>query len=262
MSISNSRTIIQKNIFLFQAVVLFKVTAYLLKQYFLLPLCRSINFNSLAKIYAREFGTKMLRLSPAIPYVELEEIFPGIGLVLIKTLGKFEYFSTGQVSDAFGSLVSAQELQTLCALVKKVNPKKIFEFGTYQGWTIANLALNATHDCKIFSIDISPVNLGNLEIKETIENFSVELIKGNTTQFDFSPYYGEIDFIFIDGSHNKIDVERDSQAALKMLSKTGIIIWHDHNLEFTGVVDCLHALSRQISIKHIPGTSLAFYYRC
>ncbi len=258
---ARSRSLIQRNIILFKGLVLLKATAFILRHYILLSIGRSTSFWFFAGIYGRELRTKMLRLSPAIPYVELEDVFPGIGSVLINTLGKFNSFRPGAFTNDMGFLVSAHELQVLCALVKQTNPAKIVEIGTHQGWTIANLALNAPPGCEITTLDISSVTAGNAEIQKIFESSHINFITVDSTKFDFSPFYGAVDFIFIDGSHLEADVEKDSEAALKMISSRGVIVWHDHNLKLPGVVNCLHRLSEQISICHILGTTLAFHNR-
>lgn len=248
---SDSRTIIQRNIFLFKALVLFKVTAYILRQYLFLPLGRSTHFKFFADIYARQFGDKKIRLSPQIPYIQPEKLFPGIGSILIKTIGEF--------SGELASLVSAYELQVLCAMVRMTAPTKILEIGTYRGWTTSNLALNSPPNCKIMTLDIAPLNPNNAEIEDIFAKYSIQFIQADSARFDFSPFFGEIDFIFIDGSHAAADIENDTEAALKMISPKGMIVWHDHNLKFPGIVNCLHRLSTQIEIWHIPGTALAVH---
>lgn len=261
MQIPASRTLIQRNIFLFKALVLLKVTTYILRQYLLLPLGRSTSFRFLADIYARQFGEKMIRLSPQIPYILPERLIPGIGSILIRTIGNFDSFRTSEVSSEPGSLVSAYELQILCALVKKTAPEKIFEIGTHRGWTTANLALNSPPKCQIMTLDVAPLRPNNAEIEKLFAEYSIRFIHADSARFDFSVFYGTIDFVFVDGSHAAADIERDTATALKMISPKGIIVWHDHNLKFSGVVNCLHRLSAQIRIWHIPGTALAIHCR-
>ncbi len=261
MENSGSRTWLQKNIFLFKGVLLFKVTAYLLRQYLLLPFGRSTSFRFFVGIYHRQMGTKMIRISPFIPYIDLEDLCPGIGSALINTIGKFNTFRTFKVTSETGCLVTPYELQILCALVKKTCPEKILEIGTHRGWTISNLALNAPSNCQIMTMDIAPLIPNNTEIQEIFTKYSIKFFHADSTQFDFSPFHSQIDFIFIDASHSEEDVERDTASALKILSSKGIIVWHDHNLEFPGVINCLHRLSTQIMIFHIPGTALAVHYR-
>lgn len=249
------RTVIQRNIFLFKTLVLLRVTAYILRQYILLPLGKPTSFRFFTDVYSRYFGEKMLQLSPQISYAQPEVLFPGIGSMLIKTIGNFD------PSAELGSLVSADELQILCAVVKKNRPGKIFEIGTHRGWTTANLALNAPPNCQLITLDMAPLNTNNTEIEDIFTKYSIRFIHADSEKFDFSSFYGKIDFIFVDGSHTTADIERDSATALKMLSPKGIVVWHDHNLKFPGVVNCLHKLSTQIKIWHIPGTALAIHCR-
>lgn len=91
-------------------------------------------------------------------------------------------------------------------------------------WPAANLALNASPACQIITMDLYPVIPGNADIQNIFESASIKFINVDSTQFDFSPYYGAVDFVFIDGSHLAADLEKDSQAALKMISPHGLSI--------------------------------------
>lgn len=220
-----------------------------------------MSFRFFTGVYTRHFGERMIQLSPQISYIQPEALFPGIGATVIKTIGNFDSFRTSEVSGEEGSLVSAYELQILCALVAKNKPKKLFEIGTHRGWTTSNLALNAPPNCQIVTLDIAPLHINNLEIEDIFTKYSIQYMCADSAEFDFSSFYGNVDFVFVDGSHAAADVEKDTESALKMLSSKGIVVWHDHNLKFPGVVNCLHKISNRIKIWHIPGTALALHCR-
>jgi hypothetical protein len=48
------------------------------------------------------------------------------------------------------------DIINLCALVRGVKPKRIFEIGTFHGYTTLQMALNAPVDSEIFTLDLSP----------------------------------------------------------------------------------------------------------
>jgi hypothetical protein len=81
---------------------------------------------------------------------------------------------------------------------------------------------------------------------------------GNSQTFDFTPYYGVVDFIFVDGCHHYDFVVSDSKNALKMMSSGGIVVWHDYAPYSAGVLQGLNELSREVPLAHIHGTSLVF----
>src|SRR3954452_24030594 len=49
--------------------------------------------------------------------------------------------------------VSVLETSLLLATLRVLNPKRIFEFGTFLGNTTLNLALNSSEDAKILTLD-------------------------------------------------------------------------------------------------------------
>jgi hypothetical protein len=88
---------------------------------------------------------------------------------------------------------------------------------------------------------------------------------GDSATFDYRPYLGKVDFVFIDGSHSYHYVLHDSWTALELVRGPGLIVWHDYVSKghqcWPGLVralDELHANEPAFrSIKHIAGTALA-----
>jgi hypothetical protein len=67
------------------------------------------------------------------------------------------------------------------------------------------------------------------------------------------------DAAFIDGDHSEAGVAADTNIALALVRKGGIVIWHDYDnqgVEVTQVLDGLAA--RGLAIKHIENSWLAF----
>jgi hypothetical protein len=50
----------------------------------------------------------------------------------------------------------SMETHFLSTLVKELNPKTIFEIGTYNGFTTLHLAVNSPQSCQIFTLDLPP----------------------------------------------------------------------------------------------------------
>jgi predicted O-methyltransferase YrrM len=204
-----------------------------------------------------------------VPSVELSDIFPelresSLNLVLSK-------FSRR------GGNVSYGEIQTLCVLTAYLNPKDVFEIGTYDGWTTLHLALNTPEDAKITTLDLksedAPKTLLRLEeqdlkyinkptigdhYRNTDAEYKINQVCGDSAIFDFSPFHNAIDFMFIDGSHHFQYVKSDSENALKMIRSDGVIAWHDF-LVWPGVTDYILRLSKFLKIYHIKDTSLVIY---
>ena len=55
----------------------------------------------------------------------------------------------------------------------------------------------------------------------------IQLLKGNSLNYNFNSYENKFDLIFIDGGHNFKTVKADTINSLKMVKKGGMIMWHD-----------------------------------
>ncbi len=156
-------------------------------------------------------------------------------------------------------------------LLKLARPKKIMEFGTYTGLTTLYLSKYSDEDAVITTLDLpekvfnqtrpSPdVQIGmrfrNTPYESKIRVTGVDLRNLNISKFE------KQDFIFIDALHYYDAVKTDSQNALKLLNRGGMIIWHDYNVNEgeAGVVRYLSELNKSLKeIKVIKGCPLAFY---
>jgi predicted O-methyltransferase YrrM len=174
------------------------------------------------------------------------------------------------------------ETQILSTLTCAVKPKTVFEIGTYNGFTTLHFAYNTPEDSKIYTLDLPP----DFEVKDKIhysydDLMVVELSKkniarrvykndpmgrkvvelfGDSEKFDYSPYLGKIDLVFIDGNHSYPYVKSDTENAFKMLSDRGVIIWHDFDyIIHRDVFKYLNDLSQEHKIYSIPHTRFAIY---
>ena len=175
--------------------------------------------------------------------------------------------------------MSLYELAAISRLTKKYSPRQIFEIGTFDGRTTLNLALNSDSEAKIFTIDlpkndtaraILPVattdqnliktNVTGARFTGQPESTKITQLYGDTATFDFSPYIGEMDLIFVDGAHTYEYVMNDSVIALKLLRDgRGLIIWHDYDQSHKGSIralDELAAANPSWQICHIENTNL------
>ncbi|MCF0073757.1 class I SAM-dependent methyltransferase [Dyadobacter sp. CY261] len=171
------------------------------------------------------------------------------------------------------------ELKVISNLVKKWNPQRIFEIGTFQGRTTLNMALNSSSDAEIITLDLPAEELASTKME--IEEGEVRYVKkevsgerfighpaaskirqvfGDSASFDFNEYHNSVDVAFVDGSHAYEYVLNDSEKAFSIVRKGGLIIWHDYT-NWPGVWTALNELhqndSRFRGIRHIGGTSIA-----
>lgn len=196
----------------------------------------------------------------------LEGVFPGIERIEVVM---------ADASHADGN-VSMQELYSLCAIARYRQVRCAFEIGTFNGLVTAHLARNTDPSARLLTLDFRSADLPTAKwalapgeqvyvqkavIGEKIQQLpdacrvKVLQLYGDSAQFDFSPYYGQVDFVVIDGSHAYRYVAHDSEEAFRLRSPTGLILWHDY-LVWPGVTRYLNQLRHRHPLVHLAGTSL------
>jgi len=191
-------------------------------------------------------------------------------------------FAQSNLFNQDSKVTRSMETHFLSTLVCAFNPKIIFEIGTYNGFTTLHLAVNSQPSCRIFTLDLPPdyqiqpgkqYSYDDLQViqlsqetitkrfykKHPLEHKITELF-GDSSTFDFTPYHGKIDLIFIDGNHSYDFVKRDTENAFKMLSPHGMIVWHDFDyIIHKEVFQYLQSLSKKHPIYSVPDTRFAIY---
>ncbi len=191
-------------------------------------------------------------------------------------------FAQSNVFNLDSKVTRPMETQILAALVSYFQPAAMFEIGTYNGFTALHFAVNSPAKAVIYTLDLPPDFNPNeknqfsyddlLVVKLSMEHIHARIYRqhpcrekikelfGDSLNFDFSPYYGKMDLVFIDGNHSHNYVQRDTQNAFKMLNETGIIVWHDYDyIVHKEVFNYLNTLSKEYKIYFIPHTRFAIY---
>jgi hypothetical protein len=174
------------------------------------------------------------------------------------------------------------EAWILAVLAKRVS--RMFEFGTCTGRTAYLWARNSAPDATITTLTLGPKQQslyqasnadlaedGDVALEESdFETFlytgsdvayKVEQLFGDSKQFDESPYLGQMDLIFVDGSHAYSYVVSDTRKALRMVRPSGLILWHDYEGPMVGRGSdvALVELARELPLFHIIGTRMVGY---
>lgn len=168
----------------------------------------------------------------------------------------------------------------LGALAALLDCETVFEFGTYRGDTTRLLAHNLPRS-RIYTLDLAgpdAISSARLELTDHDEYFRewdrgarfrgtheasrITQLFGDSATFDFAPYRGKIDLIYVDASHSYSYVRSDTEAALTMLSASGTIVWDDYT-HYPGIHAYLNELAPALDrpIFHLLGTRLAVYSR-
>jgi hypothetical protein len=167
----------------------------------------------------------------------------------------------------------------LAALCSALSCSSFFEIGTNRGrtaWTVARhnpsttvytLDLPSAEAASSAGLELLPADKAyfrqwdrGIDFKNTPEEGRIHSLVGDSATFDFSPYAGAIDLVYIDGSHSYSYVKNDTMAALRMLSPNGAIVWDDYP-SYPGVYAYLLELGRTMRPRpfHIYETRMVVY---
>lgn len=188
------------------------------------------------------------------------------------------------------TLLEAASLVSLLAIIK---PSKIFEFGTFLGYSTALLTKNSTNDCKVISLDLGEEITLDSDIDTYTENelrtndkknddylrkvqsrkgthylnnltpdeeSRLKLLLGDSKELDVDELNLEkqIDFIFVDGGHDTETILKDAENAEKMVTTNGLIVWHDYNSNIhSDVTHYINNYALDNLVIHIENTMLA-----
>jgi len=178
---------------------------------------------------------------------------------------------------------SDTEAWILAVLAKRA--RLMFEFGTCTGRTAYLWARNSAPDARVVTLTLSAAEIAAYHreagdtgsatkraIDESVfDRFyysdtpyaaKVKQLFGDSKAFDETPWAGQCDLVFVDGSHAKSYVQSDSKKALRMVKPGGLVLWHDYRgHRLAGVFDTLNGLARELPLVHIRTTSLVAYRR-
>lgn len=168
----------------------------------------------------------------------------------------------------------------LAALCRATGAKTFFEIGTNRGrtaWTVARnnpqievhtLDLAAPDASTTFALNDSDRGFFGDEwasgeaFHGTPEQDRIHAVFGDSATFDYTPYAGRMDVVFVDGAHSYDYVRSDTENALRMLSPTGVLAWDDYP-GIPGVYQLIDEIGPTLDrpLYHVRGTRLVLYSR-
>ncbi|MDB4900119.1 MAG: hypothetical protein JWN53_1927 [Gemmatimonadetes bacterium] len=190
----------------------------------------------------------------------------------------------GRGSLAVPGGTSDTEAWVLAALARRA--RLLFEFGTCTGKTAYLWARNAPADARVVTVTLRPEDRGayrgagedaahdtdaalaesdfaRFVYSGTDVEQKVEQLYGDSKALDVSPWAGQCDLVFVDGSHAYSYVISDSRKALELVKPRGIVLWHDYGgpRHSPGVYRGLSELAKELPLMHLEGTRLVAYRR-
>lgn len=189
-----------------------------------------------------------------------------------------------RIADVAGN-ITPTELMIIAAFVKQRQPAMCFEIGTFDGRTTENMAANQPDNGKCYTLDLPPDGadkaalplacgdktyidkpVSGARISAQAKSSKITQLYGDSGTFDFSPYFGQVDLMFVDGSHSYEYVLSDTEVAWNMVKPGGLILWHDYNSRWwPGVTRALNQFqcqdARFANLRNIENTALCFMER-
>jgi predicted O-methyltransferase YrrM len=165
------------------------------------------------------------------------------------------------------------ECQVVRRIVSGLKPSTVFEIGTYRGRTTRLLA-QCSPSATVHTLDLPPERMveggcfqrpdpGLIGAHFARDRALLERIVqhyGDSRAFDFSPFRGAMDVVFVDASHAYEAVLNDSARAFELLRQGGAILWDDyHPIHGPGVMRALSDIVQERPLVWIKGTRLAYY---
>ena len=183
--------------------------------------------------------------------------------------------------------VTLLEASALVSLIKLLKPRRIFEFGTFLGYSTALLVDNS--DAQVHSLDLGDSHVSAQPLTafaqsdvrsdgdvndeylrgaqgargphytttlSAADRARLTLLQQDSRRFDPAAHglEGSVDLVFVDGGHDTETVTIDTRNARRMIGDSGVIVWHDFNSgihsDVTTFVDGLAKTETIVCIQH------------
>lgn len=243
--------------------------------------------------------------APITEWTDLASLYrmPNQGVILVKpkailkriedVFGRPMTLNLQFPSSNIGSLTML-EATMIAAIIRLSDPKELFEFGTFLGYSTALLINNSIEEARVHSLDLESANDNWQYAKEFSEqelranhisndNYlrmvqaekgpyylstisdqqrsRLNLLKGDSLEFDcrLHKLCGVVDFVFVDGGHEYDIIKSDTMKSFQLIGDSGIVVWHDFNSKIHfEVTKFLNEMSVNQNIIYIENTMLAF----
>jgi predicted O-methyltransferase YrrM len=208
-----------------------------------------------------EYVSRKYRLSNGLPTIDLLDLCPTFS----EQVAPYAFLEGGS---------TPIDLALLKALARRYERCRYFEIGAWRGESAANVASVAKECISLSWSDAEIQRAGWDEQYVAISRFfsrnlnNVLHIGHDSKTFDYTPYLGTCDLVFIDGDHSYDGVRSDTERAFRLLrDDRSVIVWHDcmrtSELDVqwgvvAGLLDGAPASARS-HIYHVSNTLCAVY---
>ena len=206
---------------------------------------------------------RMHGLKNGLPTLDLLDLFPDFE----EQVSPYAFLEGGSTTI---------DLALLKALARRYDACRYFEIGSWRGESVANVA-SVAKECISLSLSDDEMRQAgwNDRYVATAKFFSRHLknvvhIGHNSRTFDYTPYLGTCDLVFIDGDHSYDGVRADTEHAFRLLrDDRSAIVWHDYmrtseeNVEWGVVGGLLDGAPKEAvrHIYHVSNTLCALYIK-
>ncbi len=192
-------------------------------------------------------GTFNASASKALP-----DMIPGFRPPTDEQIAKIEQWKKAEPSRAdlaYGTMNSKESALVQC-VIRALNPRTMFEFGTHQGILTNRMISAAPEDCVMLTLDIPPSELSSgrgiiasdrtnldyvrhsddamgIHIEDKYQNRVIRMI-GDSMRLDVTHLREKIDLVVVDGGHQYPVAARDIKNAWEMLSPGGVLLIDDY----------------------------------
>ncbi len=216
----------------------------------------SFGESGLSEYVRRKYG-----LSQGLPTLDLLDLFPAFD----ERVAPFAFLEGGS---------TPIDLALLRALARRYDRCRYFEIGAWRGESVANVAAVA-NECISLSLSDAEMRSAGWDNRyvDTARVFSRDLknvihLGHDSKTFDYTPYLGSCDLVFIDGDHSYDGVRSDTEHAFRLLrNEHSVIVWHDYMRTseidlmwgvIAGLLDGAPSAARR-HLYHVSNTLCAVY---
>ncbi len=197
----------------------------------------------------RRFQQFMLPMTSGLSATNVETIVDGADHLQVE----LENWSRDSGAGTLWDLVAT------CLIARHRAPNVCFEIGTGHGRTSHHLALNTPAKTRIYTLDISAETIVGCVFRDRPTASKISQLTGDSSSFDFGPWAGRVDLVFIDGDHGYEGARWDTERAFEMLAPGGCVLWDDFTPGWPGVIKAVKRHPRSNEFQRIVGTKLAYY---